>query len=85
MEDQSDLANTGDSKAKMEKLLAVLPRKGQGFLDTFISCLKASSDGTAHDELAGRLEEARLKAHAEWTQASMEDDHCSSTVHTAGI
>ncbi len=66
------LANTSDSSAKMEKLLAVLRQKGPGFLDTFIGCLRDSADGTAHNELADGMEEARSKALAEpqWKQTS---------------
>ncbi len=66
--DHNDLANTGDLWIKMEKLLAVLPRKGSGFLSIFIKCLRASCDGTAHDELASILEEAQSKARTEWRE-----------------
>ncbi len=66
--DHNDLVNIADSRMKMEKLLAVLPRNGPGFLTRFINCLRQSCDGTAHDELASILEEAQSKARIEWRQ-----------------
>ncbi len=40
---------------KADLLLSWLPRKGDGTLKRFVTCLKKSSDGTAHGELANKI------------------------------
>ena len=54
----NNLVHTND--AKVHYLLYTLPRKSDGWLKSFISCLRDSEEGTGHKEIADTLE-AKLK------------------------
>ena len=43
---------------KIDKILAILPTKGEGWWDKFLNCLSKSTQGTAHDNLKTSLEDA---------------------------
>ena len=43
---------------KIDKIQAILPTKGEGWWDKFLSCLSKSTQGTAHDNLKTFLEDA---------------------------
>ena len=43
-------------KEKISKLITSLPRKGSDALTRFVECLKSSTEGTAHEELAYQIE-----------------------------
>ena len=49
--------------AKVDKLVAELPRNGTDFLERFIQCLRKSVEqtGTSHEQLANALEELKLQ------------------------
>ena len=47
--------NVYNRNQKIARLVEFLPRKGSDALQRFIECLKISTDGTAHGELAEKL------------------------------
>lgn len=54
-EEMQSPINVYNRNQKITRLVEFLPRKGSDALQRFIECLKSSTDGTAHDELAEKL------------------------------
>lgn len=54
-EEMQSPINIYNRTQKIARLVEFLPRKGSDALQRFIECLKSSTDGTAHDELAEKL------------------------------
>ena len=50
---------------KVNYLVQILPRKGNGWLDTFIDCLESTSEGTGHSKIAQELKNAKHENHEE--------------------
>jgi len=44
---------------RINYLTLILPRRGDGWLDTFIKCLEKTSQGTGHSKIVQELESAR--------------------------
>ena len=51
---------------KIDKLLKWIPTKGSNALARFVECLRNSTDGTGHDELATLLEDKIRQYKAGW-------------------
>ena len=50
---------------RIDELIKWIPTKGSDALGRFIVCLRNSTDGTGHDELATLLEDELEKTHSE--------------------
>ena len=50
---------------KINKLMEILPRKGNGWLDKFILCLQSTSEGTDHSNIVQKLRHTRKQLERE--------------------
>ena len=71
-EKQEHLNPMYTSNHKIRKLLMWIPQKGPNALHRFITCLRVSADGTAHQELADKLEKEIRTGRQHTTKKSID-------------
>ena len=61
---------------KVNYLVEILPRKGNGWLDKLICCLKDSTEGTGHSKIIEELQQAKRSEGEKGSQICHIDNYC---------